>query len=834
MSTLRQKIVRSLVVPAGALALLGQGIVQAHADVPLTTLLVTYSAPPSAYQLDALGGITDAVHGFTQIPVAAVVVPAAAAPLIRALPGVKGVYPNETYHYLSDLATQSSGASNVWQDYGFNGAGIGVAVIDAGVDGTHPDLCAAAVFCKGTPIKTVQNVKVLGRQEVAQDPVVVLPDQINTDSSSGHGSHVAGIAAGWGTAGTDPTRYRGVAYGANLIGFGTGEAVEAENVLAAFDYTLAHADQYNIKVINNSWGPGAFTPYDPDHPVNLAIDAAWNKGISVVFGAGNDGTRTDSINMFSANPHAISVASGTKAHQLAFYSSRGVPGHGQLHPTVTAPGDSIASVRASTGFTIDAADAQTVAAPDADAPSGTDSAYYAVSSGTSMASPHIAGVVALMQQAAKARLNRYLTPLEVRNILQNTASTMPNYQQYSAGAGFVNAYAAVQAAMTGTQTGTYSTHLKTDLVPFAGTAGGDLIVPTSTFSSTYTVLPGAGSMDVMIDWGPEKVLPANTDLDIDLIRPDGSTFGSTFLACDPSQAPNGYSSYCSSAPNERFSVLNPVPGTWTVNVHPGLVGVQETVRGLWSTTYPDTATLPVRPGPSTVTLTASQPAQLAGQPVDLTATVKDASGLPLADVPVTLTTAGVGSLGHQTFVTDTWGRVHAQAASVAPGTQTVTATAGGQTGTVAITWLGIVVPPLPTVPCVVSCPAPVVDSNGKMSGGGWWSVGGSKHKITASAAHSAGSSTSSGDFSYDDKSGTKVAGTGVEHFVLDQGGTRATVTGTCTVNGNDGYRYTLTVVDNGEPGSSDTVRLVVTQPGTSWKLDDGGTLGGGNFQVSAS
>ena len=616
--TLRRTLVTGLALS------LGLGLATpAHADTPaLTTWIVTYASAPSAYQLGSLGGLTDAVHGFTSVPAAVVVAPAGAAPLLRALPGVQAVYANETYHYLSDQATQSTGASTVWQDLGVTGAGIGIAVIDAGVDGTHPDLCAAAVFCKGTPIKTVQNVKILGRQEVAVDPVVVLPDQINTDTSSGHGSHVAGIAAGWGSAGTDPTKYRGVAYGANLIGFGTGEAVEAENVLAAFDYAITNRDAYNIKVINNSWGPGAFTPYDPDHPVNRAIDAAWNAGISVLFGAGNDGTRTDSLNMFSLNPHAISVGSGTKNHQQAFYSSKGVPGSPTLHPTITTPGDSIASVRASTGFTIDAADAQTLAAPDADAPSGADAAYYAVSSGTSMASPHAAGVVALMQEAAKASLNRYLTPLEVRNILQNTATAMPGYQQYAVGAGFVNALAAVQAARTASSTGTYSNHLTTDVVPFAGTAGGDFLLPTSSFSSTYTVVPGATSMDVMIDWGPEKVLPANTDLDIDLIRPDGSTFAGTFLACSPDAQPNGYSSYCSSAPNERLSVVNPVPGTWTVNVHPGVVGVQETVRGLWSTTYPDTMTLPAHPGPATLALVASQPAQLAGQPVDLTATVR--------------------------------------------------------------------------------------------------------------------------------------------------------------------------------------------------------------------
>ncbi|MDX6218291.1 MAG: serine protease AprX, partial [Frankiales bacterium] len=655
MATLRQCFARTLLALLSTLGLLAlglsTGVVPAAADGALTTWIVTYDAPPSSYQLGVLDGVSDAVHGFTEVPAAVVVGPAALAGLLRGLPGVKGVYPNETYHYLSDLATQSSGADRVWSDLGWTGAGIGIAVIDAGVDGTHPDLCAAAVFCHGTPIKTVQNVKILGRQEVAQDPVVVLPDQISTDSTSGHGSHVAGIAAGWGTAGTDPTRYRGVAYGANLIGFGTGEAVEAENVLAAFDYAISHKDQYNIKVINNSWGPGAFTAYDPDHPVNLAIDAAWAKGISVVFGAGNDGTRTDSLNMFSANPHAISVGSGTKNHQQAFYSSKGVPGHPQLHPTVTAPGDSITSVRALTGFTIDAADAQTVAAPDGDAPSGTDTGYYAVSSGTSMASPHIAGVVALMQQAALAKKGRYLTPLEVRNILQNTATAMPGYQQYAVGAGFVNALAATQAAQSLTQTGTYRSGLSTDVVPFAGTAGGDTLAPTSSFTSTYPVLPGATSLDVMIDWGPEQVLPANDDLDISLVRPDGTQVADTFLACDPNAQPNGYSSYCSSAPNERLSVVSPVAGTWTVSVHPGLAAAPDAVRGLWSATYPTATLLPTRPS-AAIAVTASQPASVTGQPVDLTATVINAAGLPMPDQPVAWSSTGVGALGHLTTVTD--------------------------------------------------------------------------------------------------------------------------------------------------------------------------------------
>src|SRR3954452_15657591 len=657
----RMITLRRLLVVALASLLLAASFVSPAAAAPaLTTWIVTYDRAPSSYQLDVLKGVTDAVHGFRELPAAVVVAPTAAVSLLRALPGVRGVYANETYHYLSDLATQASGASRVWSDLGWNGDGVGIAVVDAGVDGSHPDLCAAAVFCKGTPVKTVQNVKVLGRQDVSADPVVYLENQISTDSSSGHGSHVAGIAAGWGSAGTDPTRHRGVAYGAHLVGYGTGEVVEAVNVLAAFDHALAHRAEYNIKVINNSWGPGAFTAYDPEHPVNRAIDAAWNDGVSVVFGAGNGGTRTDSMNMFSANPHAISVGSGTKDHQQAFYSSRGVPGNAQLHPTVTAPGDSIASVRALTGFTIDAADAQTVAAHDGDAPAGADAAYYAVSSGTSMASPHVAGVVALMQQAAFARNGRYLTPLEVRNILQNTATAMPGYQQYAVGAGFVNALAATTAAQGLTSTGTYSSGVSTDAVPFAGTAGGDTALPTSSFSATYDVLPGATGLDVMIDWGPEKVLPANDDLDIDLIRPDGTDVGDNFLKCDPAAQPNGYSSYCTSAPNERLSVVNPAAGTWTVTVHPGVAAAPDAVRGLWSATYPTGTALPSRPA-AAIGISSSQPASGTASPVDLPAPVTTAAGLPMPNQVVSWATSGVGSLGHLTTVTDSFGRVHGQA-----------------------------------------------------------------------------------------------------------------------------------------------------------------------------
>lgn len=801
------------------------GTGSASTSAPLASWIVTFDAPPAAGQLEVLRGVSDAVHGFTAVPAAVVVAPAAAVPLLRGLPGVRGVWANERYQPLMSSATTTSRARQVVDELGWTGAGVTVAVIDAGVDGTHPDLCAAPVFCKGTPVKVVQNVKVVGRQDVAADPVVYLEDQLSTDSSSGHGSHVAGIAAGYGTASETPGKYRGVAPGASVVGYGTGEVVEAVNVLAAYDHAIVNRDKYGIRIINNSWGPGAFTDYDPEHPVNRATDAAWEAGISVVFGAGNDGTRTDSLNMFSSHPRAISAGGGRKDGQQAFFSSKGVPGSDHWRPTVTAPGEAIVSVRASTGFTMAAADAGG-GTGNPDAASGADTAYYAASSGTSMASPHVAGTIALIQQAAQATHGRWLTPLEVRNLLQNTARPMPGYQQYSVGAGYLDAYAAVQAAIAGTGTQPYDDGMTYDVQPFAGTVGPAAVVSTSTFSSTFAVEAGARSLDVMADWGPERVLAANQDLDINLYRPDGSLFRGTFLACDPLQQPNGYSSFCTSAPNERLTVVSPVAGTWRVEVVGGMATASETVRGLWSAEYPD-ALAPVRaPAAAAVTLAAEAPASLAGQSVLLTATVRDAAGLPVPNARVSWTSSGPGSVGSAEVLTDSSGRAVAAARSGAPGTQVVTASVGALGASTSVLWLGVEVPALP---CLVGCATPPASTPGKVSGGGWFTQG-AKRRIALSV-EKVGTAAPAGELSYDDRAGTAVEGAGVESLVVD--GNRATVRGAATVNGESGYRFTITVVDNGEPGRSDTVSLVVTQPGTTWEHEAAGTLGGGNLQVRA-
>jgi serine protease AprX len=798
----------------------------ARAEVPLGTYVVTFATPPTAEDLDVLAGVARSVHAFEHVPAAVVVVDLLDVPLLAHLPGVLGVTPNRSLDPQLRQSTRTIRADRVWDDLGVTGDGIGVAVIDTGVDGTHPDLCAAAEFCQGTPVKTVQNVKFVGRQDVAVDPVVVLEDQINTDTSSGHGTHVSGIAAGLGVASAhEPGKYRGVAWGADLIGLGTGEALETVNVLAAYDWVIENKDdpRYNIKVVNNSYGPEKGTPFDPTDPVQRAIDAAHDAGLTVVFSAGNSGPATDSLNAFSVNPDAVSVAAGIKEGHVAVFSSRGVPGSDLWHPTITAPGQAIASARASTGFVTDVTDT-----PNPDLILPPDNARYATGSGTSMAAPHIAGMVALMQEAAFDARGAYLTPDEVKAIIQNTAVSrdpsrgpggLPSYQGYTMGAGYADAFAAVQAAAAGTHVQPYDDGVTYDVRGFTGTVGPAVLTPLQSFETTYDVAPGALSFDVMIDWS----LAAN-DLEIDLFRPDGTQHSTTHLRFDPAAEPNGYSSTFTNVPNERTAVVAPEPGTWRAVVR-GSLSATDTVNGLWSAAYDDGAAPPPAQAPATLTLAPAAATSLTGVDVDLVATVRDAGGNPVPNVPVTWTTAGAGALPLAEATTNAAGIARATARSSAPGTQQVVASDGTRSSTATITWLGVEVPPLPGPGGGTSTPA-------KVSGGGWFDDPG-RRTFAVSATYHAGATAPGGHLTYDDGVGTAVRSEAVTRVVRD--GARAVIYGRATRNGQSGYQYQVEVVDNGEPGRNDTFRLTLTKTtDLLFRYETQGTLRGGNVQVRAA
>ena len=424
--------------------------------------------------LDAVtNGILSAGAGVVQYDnfsmVAALATPAQLI-AISALPGLEGIYVNKQLDYYMLHESVPAIRADAVHVAGITGKGIGVAILDSGIDGAYN---ADVAY----PQYTVQNVKVLYNQSdlftfgkdapkpVRKGATLVVENLPNSETSVGHGTHVAGIVAARGTSSNG--YYTGVAPGANLIGIGTGDILFIFWALAGFDYILDHQQQYNIKVVNNSWGTSG--TFDPKDPINEATKTVASRGITVVFAAGNDGPDQNTLNPYSVAPWVIGVAAGCKigvtdptnseshcmlddgsnplvptdneprAHVLADFSSRGILGDPLYHPDITAPGVHIVSTRASTGTVLNGDDLNhdvricNIAV--------LNQPFYTCASGTSMASPHIAGVVALMQEAAGGTLK----PDQVLTALTATAKPLPGYGTWEVGAGFVDAYAAVMA-----------------------------------------------------------------------------------------------------------------------------------------------------------------------------------------------------------------------------------------------------------------------------------------------------------------------------------------------------------------------------------------------------
>jgi serine protease AprX len=427
---------------------------------------------PTTAQLDVLRATgVSGVHLRT-FPIAGVVATPAQVRHIAGLPAVRSIYLDERLQYDNDAATALTSVRKLREDpvltahngsRAYSGRGVTILVNDSGIDGTHDDLkypehVIQNVYAGGKggrgeaeAVACSEELSPLGTCDSGIAPIPWIEDVPNTDFTTSHGTHVAGIAGGSGAR--SDGRYAGVAPGASLVGYGSGAALFVLDALGGFDYANANAERLGIRVVTNSFGNNGQInqPFDPEDPtVRVTQVLAEDRNMVVVFSAGNSGNGENTITgVFKKAPWIVVVANGTKDARLSASSSRGRinfrdswtdPERGITYtltdrPTVIAPGTSIVSTRPAS------VDPLAVAAAHADEANPQHTPFYMSQSGTSMAAPHVAGIVALMLEA-----NPALGWREVKAILERTATNVADLGDWEGGAGYANAHAATAMA----------------------------------------------------------------------------------------------------------------------------------------------------------------------------------------------------------------------------------------------------------------------------------------------------------------------------------------------------------------------------------------------------
>jgi len=485
---------------------------------------------------------------------------------------------------------------NAFLDESTTWFGVQNARADSGVDG-DADTSPATYSTGDVVIAVIDTGICANHQDLDSGKVIGWKDYVNNQAApyddNGHGCHVASIATGEGQANQ---AYTGVAPRAALVGVkvlnsqGSGFT---STVVSGVNWVVENKALYGIEVMNLSLGSTGCS--NGSDSLSVAINNAVTNGIVAVVAAGNSGPKTCTIGSPGAAQNAITVGAMADVGELGFsiasFSSRGPTADNRIKPDVAAPGVSITAA------------------------SRTSSTGYITYSGTSMATPFVAGVVALMLDA-----NPLLTPADVKTRIMSTAVDFgPAGLDVDYGAGRLDAYQAVSDASIASL--------------------GNIAVPTHTFISDS--LGGTGSTDtwsinvadtsypisvamIMASWSSSS----SPDFDMELYSPsnalialsDGTTRQETIKV--PVSTTGIYTL-------EVYSYTG--SGPYFVDISSGSGPPTPVANSQSVTTVEDTAV--------TITLTGSD---VDGDPLTFSIVAQPANAAPLT-IPLTITPIGPNS-----------------------------------------------------------------------------------------------------------------------------------------------------------------------------------------------
>lgn len=634
-------------------------------------VVVTLSVPGNAVAAQHSVGPFQVRREFRTINGFAATMSAGQAQALARVPGVFRVEEDFRVKTMLDAANADFGTAAARDTFAVTGSGVGICIVDTGVDPGHEQLDGG---------KVVDFFDFVNGRTAPYD-------------DHGHGTHVAAIAAGDGTGGINAAALRGVAPGATVYAAKVldlqGSGLESD-VIAGVEWCVDPARSSNgsgVHIISLSLGSEASS--DGSDALSQVVNSAVAIGKVAVVAAGNSGDGPESVGSPGAAAQAVTVGAAAEwsapaaapNHSdgafLAWFSSRGPTADGRIKPDITAPGVSITSAQA-----------------------GTASGYLTWS-GTSMATPFVAGTVAL----ALGNGNSTLDPPAVKNALMTTAQDRgPTGTDNDWGAGLLdgNAFVAVARNITADPTPFPTWQRLTGNVADGGVWTGEIEVTDAALPLAVT-LTIAGQPECSLwllpgwcwayEWSP--------DLDAELIAPNGTTI------LRSSTCPAG--SECGSmGRQETLHIIPPVLGTYLVRVYPfadapnngkggsfaldvstaplevtepppdpPVAGVASLLTGRYVTTGK---------GPNKVTTFVGTSNFVAGEEIVLRAFVRDGDGAAVPGAVVTLAIAGPEPGTLSSGPSTTTGMAEARWKTTAPVTKgrkiVPGTTSGGYTATV--------------------------------------------------------------------------------------------------------------------------------------------------------